>query len=104
MMRIGTIAAAVLAALAMMSPAPSFGYGDGTPDEQPPAEELVCDPNAALRGAAYGLCVAYCEANDCETQPDKRACLVILANFIRITDEDTVPCVGGGGGGGGGPQ
>ena len=100
MMRIGTTVAAAVAALGLMIPTLGHAYGDGTPDEQPPAEESVCDPNAALRGAAYGLCVAYCEANDCETQPDKTACLRILANFIKITDEDTIPCVTGGGGGG----
>jgi hypothetical protein len=102
-MRIATMVGAGLAALGLMVPTFGHAYGDGTPDEQPPAEERICDPNAALRGAAYGLCVAYCEANDCETQPDKHACLVILANFIRITDEDTIPCASGGGGGGG-PQ
>jgi hypothetical protein len=100
MMRIGTTVAAAVAALGLMIPTLGHAYGDGTPDEQPPAEESVCDPNAALRGAAYGLCVAYCEANDCETQPDKTACLRILANFIKITDEDTIPCASGGGGGG----
>lgn len=102
-MRIGSTAAAALAALGLMFPTLGHAYGDGTPDEQPPAEEHVCDPNAALRGAAWGLCVAYCEANDCETQPDKNACLKILANFIKITDEDRIPCAPGGGGGGG-PQ
>ncbi|MBI3769134.1 MAG: hypothetical protein HY271_11680 [Deltaproteobacteria bacterium] len=71
----------------------ALAYGDGTPDSQPPAEEQICDPAAGLRGAAYGLCVAYCEANDCEIQPDKHACEVLLGNFQRITGESTVPCV-----------
>ena len=83
---------ALLAAAMIGSPALALAYGDGTPDEQPPAEELVCDPAADLRGAAYGLCVAYCEANDCEIQPDKHACEVLLANFVRITGESSVPC------------
>ena len=75
----------LLAAVLVGTPAVALAYGDGTPDTQPPAE---------LRGAAYGLCVAYCEANDCEIQPDKHACAVLLGNFERITGESAVPCVG----------
>lgn len=90
--------AATVLALASVAAWPTLGlaFGDGTPDEQPPAEELVCDPAAELRGAAYGLCVAYCEANDCEIQPDKHACDVLLLNFSRITGEDRIPCAPGG--------
>ena len=84
----------LLAAVLVGTPALALAYGDGTPDTQPPAEEQICDPAAGLRGAAYGLCVAYCEANDCEIQPDKHACAVLLANFERITGESAVPCVG----------
>jgi hypothetical protein len=82
----------VLAVGMLGAPALTFAFGDGTPDEQPPAEEIVCDPAAELRGAAYGLCVAYCEANDCPIQPDKQACDVLLKNFTRITGEDDIPC------------
>jgi hypothetical protein len=83
----------VLFAAAMIaSPGLALAYGDGTPDQQPPAEEQICDPAAGLRGAAYGLCVAYCEANDCEIQPDKHACEVLLQNFTRITGDPSVPC------------
>ena len=82
-----------LSGLALIAaPALALAYGDGTPDEQPPAEEQVCDPAADLKGAAYGLCVAYCEANDCETQPDKNACTVLRNNFERITGDSSIPC------------
>ena len=84
---------AILAAAVIASPGLAFAYGDGTPDQQPPAEEQICDPAAGLRGAAYGLCVAYCEANDCEIQPDQHACTVLLENFQRTTGESSVPCV-----------
>ena len=84
---------ALLAAAVIASPGLALAYGDGTPDQQPPAEEQICDPAAGLRGAAFGLCVAYCEANDCEIQPDKHACDVLLANFTRITGDPAVPCV-----------
>ena len=86
-----TLVAMIVASLVGI-PALALAFGDGTPDEQPPAEEQICDPAANLRGAAYGLCVAYCEANDCEIQPDKHACAVLLANFTRITGESAVPC------------
>lgn len=39
-----------------------------TPDGQTPAEETICDPlraNGVTKGL-YGLCVAVCEAQDCD--------------------------------------
>lgn len=90
---------ALMLALALGTPAIAFAYGDGTPDEQPPAEEPPCDA-AGLRGAAYGLCIAYCEANDCEIQPDKTACERLRENYAKLTGEDLFPCDGTGGGGG----
>ena len=93
MHRLRNVTLGFLTAALIGSPALALAYGDGTPDEQPPAEEQICDPAAGLRGAAYGLCVAYCEANDCEIQPDKHACEVLLQNFERITGESAVPCV-----------
>ena len=93
MKQLRSITLGLLAAVSIGAPALALAYGDGTPDGQPPAEEQICDPAAGLRGAAYGLCVAYCEANDCETQPDKHACGVLLGNFQRITGESTIPCV-----------
>ena len=86
--------AAMLAAATML-PARALAYGNGTPDTDPPAEESACDA-AGLRGAAFGLCIAYCEANDCEIQPDKHACGVLRANYARITGEDLFPCESGG--------
>lgn len=47
----------------------SAAYAQGTPDGETPANEGVCDE---LRGFAslYGLCVAFCEAQDCEATID----------------------------------
>jgi hypothetical protein len=87
-----TAVAFVTAAL-LTAPGFVFAYGHGTPDEQPPAEETVCDPNVGLRGPAYGLCVAYCEANDCELDPGQHSCEVLLRNFYRATGRTDVPCV-----------
>ena len=73
---------------------PALAYGDGTPDESPPAEETVCE-DAGLLGAAYGLCVAFCEANDCDTSPDGQACEVLRSRYAKITGELILPCEGG---------
>jgi hypothetical protein len=90
-----TTGLALMAGMMIGLPAHALAYGDGTPDEQPPAEELPCDA-AGLRGAAYGLCIAYCEANDCEIQPDKTACDRLRANYAKLTGEDLFPCDKGG--------
>jgi hypothetical protein len=59
-----------------------------TPDGAPPSEETVCD---GLQGAAFGLCNAYCEAQDCDVHP-RPSCAQLLANFSRITGASSFPC------------
>ena len=87
-----TIAVCGFASL-VLAPTAAFSIGHGTPDESPPAEETVCDD---LIGAAYGLCVAFCEANDCDQFPrkkgNKKACESLRANYARITGELAFPC------------
>ena len=64
-----------------------------TPDDMTPAEEDVCD---VLEGAAYGLCNAYCEAMDCdseEAQASDEACGKVLGNYETKTDV-RMPCLG----------
>jgi hypothetical protein len=75
----------------VFAPGAALAYGDGTPDESPPAEEQVCN-EAGLMGSALGLCVAFCEANDCDTYPDSKACGVLRGNYARITGELAFPC------------
>jgi hypothetical protein len=53
-------------------------------------------------GAAFGLCVAFCEANDCDTYPEGQACEVLRSKYAKITGEMFLPCEDGSGGGGGG--
>ena len=77
-----------------LAPLSALAYGDGTPDGSPPAEETVCEA-AGLMGAAYGLCVAYCEATDCDTHPDDNACTKLRANYAKITGDFTLPCDAG---------
>ena len=98
MKSVPTTASMLLACAVMIGPATAIAYGHGTPDKQPPAEEQVCE-NAGLFGAALGLCVAFCEANDCDSRldaPDDRACSTLRANYARITGELFLPCEGSG--------
>ncbi len=62
-----------------------------TPDGLPPALETVCD---AETGAAYGLCNAYCEAMDCESDApsaSETACSKVRGKFQNVAGRD-VPC------------
>jgi hypothetical protein len=47
---------------------------------------------AGLSGAAAGLCNAYCEAQNCPDNPDKRSCESLRRNFERKTGSSTFPC------------
>lgn len=62
-----------------------------TPDGLPPALESVCDIET---GAAYGLCNAYCEAMDCETDnpsASATACSRVHDKFQQLTGRN-LPC------------
>jgi hypothetical protein len=59
-----------------------------TPDGMPPSEETVC---SGLSGAAFGLCNAYCEAQDCDVHP-RPSCPVLKRNFEKITGSPIFPC------------
>ena len=95
-MKKSTLLAALGFAALLTVPGPSQAFGDGTPDEAPPAEETLCE-EAGLLGAAFGLCVAFCEANDCDVFPDSHACDVLRNNYAKITGEVSLPCEDGGG-------
>ena len=62
-----------------------------TPDELPPALETICDMET---GAAYGLCNAYCEAMDCDSDnpsASETACSKVKSKFTNITGR-ALPC------------
>jgi hypothetical protein len=62
-----------------------------TPDMLTPSRETACDLET---GAAYGLCNAYCEAMDCNSespQASASACDKVRAKFQNVTGHD-VPC------------
>ena len=69
----------------------SVSLAKGTPDGVTPAEEGSCD---GVTGKARGLCVAYCEAHDCELDPDSQECHELRANFQKITGRTSFPCDG----------
>lgn len=59
--------------------APAFAH---TPDGETPAEETACDKYKG-EGARYGLCVAYCEAQDCDDMGrGEQSCINLAQNFI----------------------
>ena len=78
-----------LLALAFSPATVAVAQGEGTPDGVTPAVEDVC---TGMKGAAFGLCVAFCEANDCDLYPDTDACDVLRGNYAKITGEFTLPC------------
>lgn len=76
-----TLAAALVA---------SFPASGKTPDGRTPAEETVCDD---YRGFAYGLCVSYCEARDCDDPRSRaaaRSCERTAQLFERRTGDPLV--------------
>lgn len=66
-----------------------------TPDGTTPANEGVCDVLQGGTGGLYGLCVAYCEAQDLDTLDKQPPSLKILENYrkkMQAGDID-MPCV-----------
>jgi hypothetical protein len=60
----------------------------GTPDGKTPAREDVCNP---LKGAAYGTCNAYCEAQDCDGHA-RPSCNSLRRKFKKLTGTTVFPC------------
>lgn len=66
-----------------------------TPDGETPAVEDVCSV-AGLTGALKGLCNAYCEAMDCDSNDPRasaRACERVRGNFLEASGDQEPPCV-----------
>ena len=67
-------------------------WSQKTADGVTPAEETVCD---GLPGREYGLCVAYCEAMDCESaapHASEQACDSVFNNYLRASGGEEPPC------------
>lgn len=70
---------------------PSLASALGTPDGLPPPMEHICD---AEKGAAFGLCNAYCQAMDCDSETPSAsdtACQKVSDKFMQIVGRP-VPC------------
>jgi hypothetical protein len=76
-----------LLALGIFTLAPAVSSAK-TPDGMPPSQETVC---SGFHGAAFGLCNAYCEAQDCDVHP-RPSCEHLLHNFRKITGMPAFPC------------
>ena len=64
-----------------------------TPDGLTPAQESECDGQP---GALFGLCNAYCEAMDCDSDSphaSARACQRVLDNFLAKSGGIFPPCI-----------
>ena len=77
------------------------GVAAQTPDGETPANEGVCDELLGATPGLYGLCVAYCEAQDCDDFDMAKAAQCKAAN-PRILDnyntkkqagDPDMPCV-----------
>jgi hypothetical protein len=65
-----------------------------TPDGETPANEEICDELKGSTPGLYGLCVAYCEAQDSDTTGDTKANLLNNYNKKMIEGVDpTMPCL-----------
>jgi hypothetical protein len=76
--------------LAFLLAAAGTSVAQGTPDGVTPAVEAVC--SKVRGGPGYGLCVAYCEANDCDLEPGSQECTVLREKYAKITGSSTFPC------------
>ena len=95
--RLEQIRVAMVTAAAVLMAGATFSTAVAqTPDGETPANEGVCD---SLQGTAtpglYGLCVAYCEAQDLDSFDKSPPNEKILANYrkkMRAGDPD-MPCI-----------
>jgi len=60
-----------------------------TLDGRTPAVEQVCGD---VKGTANGICLAYCEAQDCDMQPNKNSCAQLRINYAKHTGSPIFPC------------
>jgi hypothetical protein len=76
----------------MLSLALALPAHASTPDGETPAVESVCDDYS---GKAGGICVAYCEATDCDSDSphaSEKACDRLYDQFVSAVDEEP-PCL-----------
>lgn len=66
-----------------------------TPDGETPANEGVCDVLKGGTAGLYGLCVAYCEAQDLDSFDKGPPNVRILANYNKkkLAGDPDMPCI-----------
>jgi len=66
-----------------------------TPDGLTPANEGICDPLMNPTKGLYGLCVAYCEAQDLDAVDKNPPSIKILGNYNKKKQDGDpdMPCV-----------
>lgn len=88
----GVIMKRLLFFISFILPAICLSYG--TPDEETPSMESICDTLPA-GDPGHGYCIAYCEAMDCDSNSPNSsitACEKVKENFKKKTGKDKVPC------------
>lgn len=75
--------------MAILACSLTAGVSFADPRGVTPAENPVCD---ALTGVPNGICVAFCEAQNCDENPDGPACDTLRNNWENITGNPTLPC------------
>jgi hypothetical protein len=78
-----------LVAAVLLLIAPLESLEGGTFDGNTPASESACDGLKGQRG--YGLCVAYCEAQDCDVN-SQPSCAPLREDFQALTGRSSLPC------------
>ncbi len=86
--------------IAVLLLAVSAAYGQ-TPDGLTPANEDICDDLMFVTPGLYGMCVAFCEAQDCDTDPalDGESCSAgserVLERYRELMQpgDPDMPCV-----------
>lgn len=88
----GTLVGAILASLLMLL---SNAVVASTPDGETPANEGVCDSLKGMTPGLYGLCVAYCEAQDLDSFDKGPPNTKILANYNKKKQagDPAMPCL-----------
>ena len=60
----------------------------------PPNAGAQADPCSGISGRAFGLCTAYCTAQQCQDQgaSERQSCAELRKNFAKATGSSQFPC------------
>jgi len=66
-----------------------LAFADPRGDVPAPAGDSMCH---SIGGKANGICVAYCEAQNCDENPDQPACETLRNNWEKLAGPVALPC------------